>query len=276
MPKSIANCQAFMMDSNNQARCVACGLGLVPSFDRFSCVVNCPYACLNCTNITTCSLCSPGYSLLNGSCTINPCDSGCSLCTINKTCIQCDAYSTLTINNTCISSCAIANCARCLNGSSFCELCNEGFSVYSWNRKCIASPILHCVAAYDFSQQEFLCSSCAHGFVPTSDGLACVPMCSVADCLNCPNSTVCLACRSGFRFSANQTSCVLNTCLVSNCLLCSSNGTCTKCFSNFTLSNGSCVSLTCSLSNCQICKPNSMNCDVCASNYLLNIWSGKC
>lgn len=121
-----------------------------------------------------------------------------------------------------------------------------------------------------------MCSHCADGLVPTSDGLACVPKCSVSDCLSCPNSTVCLTCRSGFLLSANQTSCVVNSCLVSNCLLCSSDGTCAKCFSNFTLSSGSCASLTCSLSNCQTCKPNSRNCDACASNFVLNIWSGKC
>ena len=87
MPLSIANCVAFMIDSSNQARCIGCGLGLVPSFDRFTCVPNCPPACLNCTNSTICSLCSSGYSILNGSCTINTCNSGCSLCTPNKTCL---------------------------------------------------------------------------------------------------------------------------------------------------------------------------------------------
>lgn len=198
------------------------------------------------------------------------------LCTTNKTCLQCDAYTTLTTNATCLSSCSLLNCARCLNASSFCELCNLGFAAYSWNRKCIATPISHCLVAYDFSQQEFLCSRCSDGFVPTSDGFACVPMCSVLNCLTCPNSTICLACRPGFRLPSNQTSCVLNSCIVSNCLLCNSNGTCAICFSNFTHSNGSCTSLACNLTNCQTCKPNSLYCDVCATNFIPNIWSGKC
>lgn len=62
VPMNITNCQAFMIDPSDQVRCVACGLGLVPSVDRFSCVINCPIACLNCSNATTCSLCSLGYS----------------------------------------------------------------------------------------------------------------------------------------------------------------------------------------------------------------------
>lgn len=276
MPMNITNCQAFMVDPSNQVRCVVCGLELVLSADRFSCVINCPIACLNCSNSTTCSQCSAGYSIFNGSCIINTCNSACVLCTSNKTCLQCDTYSALATNGTCISSCVLANCARCLNASSFCELCNNGFSVYSWNRQCIATPIAHCLVSYDFSQQEFLCSRCADGFVPTSDGIVCLPICSVLNCLSCPNSTVCLTCRSGYRLSSSQTACLLNLCTVSNCLLCNSNGTCAKCISNANLSNGSCASLSCSLTNCKTCKPNSLYCDACGNNFVLNIWSGKC
>jgi len=133
-----------MIDSSNELKCIQCGSGLIPSGDQLSCVINCPLNCLNCSNSTNCQVCASGYAQSEGKCTKNSCNSSrCSLCTQNNTCLQCDQYSSLS-NGTCQTSCGLANCSLCKLNSTECEKCENGFSLNSWNKRCISSPINNC------------------------------------------------------------------------------------------------------------------------------------
>lgn len=231
-----------MIDSSNQVRCVLCDAGMVPSADRFSCVIDCPPACANCS-AGSCSFCALGYSLSsNNSCSANTCTTqGCILCSANQTCLKCNNYTTLSSDFLCVSSCTLAHCSTCRNNSSECEECDPGFAVYEWNKKCIKSLIKGCLNIYDFAQQEFMCLKCSAGYIPSANRLSCLPLnCTVPFCSSC-SSGLCQTCSEGYQLSANKSQCTPYSCPISHCLLCGSSQQCIRCSSNYALSNGYCI-----------------------------------
>jgi len=104
-----------------------------------SCGQNCA-TCKTSGNSTTCTLCSPGFTLLNGNCI--PCAVGCSIC-----------------SSTSISSCAVcapsnyydqasASCLACSQNCSsctgnICTACLDGYSLTS-TYSCIATCNFPC------------------------------------------------------------------------------------------------------------------------------------
>jgi hypothetical protein len=262
-----------MLDPSNQLKCVQCSLGLVPSGDGFSCVLNCPSGCLNCTD-AICSLCKAGYSLILGNCTLDNCSSSnCLLCDSNQSCLQCDSYSTLT-NGVCRLTCSIPSCSLCKSNSNECEICASGFTVNSWSNRCIITPIANCLKVLDYSQQEYICMECSNNLIPTTDQLACFPNCTIANCNSC-NSSGCSSCRIGYQLTSSK-ACSLNYCPLSNCLFCDGVQKCLKCSSNHTLSGGQCIMAQCLLTNCKSCKIGSSLCDACSIGFALNVWLGSC
>jgi hypothetical protein len=92
--------------------CVKCLTNYVfTNANQITCYQNCDANCMNCTSLTMCGVCNPGYSLFNNGCIKNVCvnTTTCSLCTINNTCLQCtDPYSLYNIDSkTCTQYCAL-------------------------------------------------------------------------------------------------------------------------------------------------------------------------
>jgi hypothetical protein len=260
-----------MIDSSNQLRCVKCSGSLVPSGDRLSCVLNCPSDCQACSDSLTCTTCNSGFTIAMGNCTKNNCTRAhCALCAADQTCAVCDAYSTLS-NGSCVVSCSAAHCSLCLQGSSECEVCADGYSLNAWNNECIPSPISGCQKVVDFSQRSFFCAQCSSGLTPSADQLTCVSNCSVSNCLTCSGAT-CSGCRPGYQIQGQT--CSKISCAASNCLLCGSGQICVKCNSSYALSGGQCVAAQCDLPYCLACKIGSTLCDSCSAGFALNVWTG--
>ena len=61
---------------------------LIPTSDGFSCVIDCPLNCSNCSN-RICTNCLDGYYLSNGTCLAYACSSDCKLCNASGACLVC-------------------------------------------------------------------------------------------------------------------------------------------------------------------------------------------
>ena len=122
--------------------------------------------CSTCLTVSTCSACSPGFSLA-----------------IDQ--------------KTCISDCSsvFANCLLC--NSTDCHLCHSPYTL-SPPSTCLltCSTIANCIACYTPTQ----CALCDQGYQVSGDYLSCRAVCLVEGCQSCssPLALDCIACSSGY------------------------------------------------------------------------------
>lgn len=112
----------------------------------------------------------------------------------------------------------------------------------------------------------------------------CVPICSIANCLVCSDTTKCRICKDGFRLQSD-TACVLR-CIIPNCEICQNIDNCqtcatgysrvvdsfgkgvcrTPCTLGFFNNSGTCT--LCSLNGCEACSAATL-CISCKPTYYL-------
>lgn len=207
------------------------------------------------------------------------CSANCSLCSANGVCLKCvnPLHSYNSLEKKCVSACELANCASCMPYSEICLECIQGFAIYEWSGVCRPTLIANCAQFIDYRGEEYFCSLCLAGYVPTADQKECrLANCStITDCQVCNNGT-CSQCRVGYSPTSAGTLCTPNACNLSSCLYCTVNGTCLRCGSAFFLADGQCLSSFCQLPFCTSCKKNSLFCDTCMTGYTWNVWTTQC
>lgn len=223
--------------------------------------VGCTTYCSNCTvnNITHCTSCAPGLSLVNSKCI--SCPEKCRECS-GKKCTTCIFGYTPNSNGECILSCEIS-CATCAdNRPSRCLTCYTGAKLV--DKKCVQD--LSC-------NNDSSCTDCGQALGYYRVGSSCLPCPISANCLQCDMTSPqeCLICENGFYVNTNMTCSKCN----SQCIQCSSADICSACIIGFTLSanqtTGQCLAC---LFPCLTCIGIVDYCTSCATGFTKYGW--KC
>lgn len=247
-----------------------------------------------CSATVTCTLCNPGAIFMQPFvsspqvCTKLPCTiANCSYCFQSTICSVCNPGFNL-VNNSCVtysvnSSCTTANCVQC-NSNNQCTACLNGYLLYNGTCVCDFQNCLAC-------QGSNYCTLCPFPTIATiTSSSGCLPLitlgtyCNISNCLFCSSTGVCGQCFNGYSLQSSG-ACTQNVCnRVNNCTLCDyQQNICYACNPGYipsTFMSKSCVSVlanySCAVSGCTVCQSNNPNfCQTCSPfNSLTN--NGQC
>lgn len=184
----------------------------------------CFYACTQCPDTQTCSLCEEGYYQEGGAC--KECPVNCRSCN-QSGCLNCHAGHYL----------SGGWCRQCLEGAASCSLssslsCKAGYYYDSAALSCGK-----CIPNCRTCRTSQGCDACAAGYFYASSQAACSPC--MALCSSCSQQAVCDVCVGG-SFRATNGSCAAYTGCGGGCLECP-NGSCTLCSKGYYAKAGTCV-----------------------------------
>ena len=248
--------------------CVQCKSGYYLN-TKNACVI-CSKNCNEC-NQYGCTLCSSGYTSINGFCCTKyttkcneieslSCQTGYLLS--SGKCVDCPSSCTSCSNSQCIVTVACpSNCISCGKDGK-CSVCTIGYFVESDAcTKCL-SQCLSCISIKK-------CTACNFGYTLKSD------FCCPSQCKTCDEKK-CLTCEVGYIYDgtscnpcpATCSSCSDGKCISSKncgkkCLSCYSSTNCTVCETGFWLSAGSCIQCK---DKCKVCDSLG-KCTSCETNY---------
>ena len=251
------NCGPLCEVCSSTSVCTQCAPNAILSGGSCSiCQGNC--ATCSSSNLTSCSTCKRGFSLVNNTC-VRQCQRGCLLCdaTNSSICLTCLQGNALRQNGQCVK--CLGSCSGSCDprNISMCISCVDGFQLL--NNECVRCPP-GCATCLNGD-----CSTCVPGFtlVQNSTGsFVCQENCR-PPCASC-NKDTCLQCENGFTLSGNQ--CTPDFSCNPNCAFCPQgteklvNGSCVPCPSNCS---------SCTSGVCHQCKPgnylNGSTCNPCNS-----------
>lgn len=306
---SIPNCQSC--DSQDVSRCASCAAGFEPSEDKLTCLSICASKgnenyiehCVSCktscdwwgecslASPVQCGECEPGYSAFSrdGSSAV--------------ACNECVDPSLGDASNQHCSSCTYSSyyselsCDSCLPGwrdrDSFCSVSTDCLDMSG------ASGSLGVPNCEACGEDPGRCARCKQGFLPTTEGVACVAQCTnvssefyIEGCSTCHSSNpkICSRCAAGY--TMNPTTSLCDPCIDyslplegQNCASCTYQQdklVCTSCRSGYYTTDLFCSdSDTCLVGpsrviGCAACRADDeKKCDRCQSNYVLQS-DGSC
>ena len=233
---NITYCFKCELNSNNDAICTSCYLGMQPTTDGTACTAAvCPLdncnLCLPLDSFTACFVCEQGYFL--------------------NSYFQCVPYSPPP--NT--VQCDVYNCFYCYAANK-CGSCAPGWNATNGmcqtNLFCTDDNCQTCT-------NSTYCVACADSYTLTSSG-TCTPACNITYCSSCKTTTTCAVCNNTFQLSTDNTSCVCADTFEPV------DGVC-ACPTGSTIYNDTCF--PCNVTNCQNCSAIN-TCEICTSNLVLN------
>lgn len=193
----------------------------------------CPSQCASCSDQSTCTACSPQYTLAT---TCLACPDFCLTCN-SSVCLGCmNPY--VLVNGTC-SLCVISQAASC-SSTVAATACLSGYYLSdSYCKTCLLN-CLACSSAYD-------CSSCSPSYYLNSSIVTCMPC--PGNCALCDqySPALCSRCNTNYLLQADRT-CLKLACQVDNCEYCSAEAVCAKCRQFYYWDGSSCqggASVTC-------------------------------
>jgi len=290
--------------------CSDCNEGYYLREDRRVCT-RCHAKCTNCQNTVGCVECEERYTPKNLACTAcgsycqacgdggatctecdedhyhtnnkgahcTTCKVGCSTCSHDEGCTECDEESTtrkgigLFLDDTALDRnnaqvCRICNsyisyCNRCRQKRNpagtanvlECTNCFEGYYIRESDQRCVACPA-NCAVCTQAG-----CLECKLRYYKSATGTC--PACS-ANCERCSGTRQCDKCRGGYFLHANGVTCSV---CPHYCIRCTHSEGCTECKERYYLrANG----LTCGAcaANCEQCGRDGQ-CTMCKPNYQL-------
>lgn len=171
--------------------------------------------------------CYSEYYLAGGDCILNCNDFGCATCETTTTCSLCYAGYELSNAKKCVRSCNEGS-AKVTGGT--CKKCGTYIS------KCES-----CYPNYDDGYKTVLCNYCSSGYF-LNYGVCTQCSSTLANCLQCTSSLVCIRCAKDFRVNGDICE-SKDKCKAKNCKTCVSDNPdkCSVCNTGFTTnSNGLC------------------------------------
>lgn len=148
--------------------------------------------CANCSSLTVCTDCDPGFFLLGGRCI--RCPTNCLTCDSATVCTLCAPGFNL-VNGKCVKACP-ACCLTCTydaQGNPVCTSCLNSF-VFT-NGKCSACSV---GIPYCANCRNCVCTRCQTGFFLQSPTQCTACNVALPGCLICNGPDVCLQCESGY------------------------------------------------------------------------------
>jgi len=169
--------------------------------------------CVNCTTLTTCGECAPGYYLNNAK-LCSKCPAKCLTCTSATQCTACKNGYVLNNQGQCVSPCP-ACCPDCtfdVSGNPVCKTCIGSFVFQNGVCKTCSAAIPNCQNC-----RNCVCERCAMGYF-LQNGLTC-KSCAIAipNCEVCSSGTVCIKCKNPYVWNPTLHQCVLQTPVPTTC-----------------------------------------------------------
>jgi len=200
--------------------------------------------CGSCLNLTQCSGCLPGFSLVNSFCVKSCADRSISIGVgSNSSCKPCSTIS------------GLCNACSFLNNSFSCNICSP-VAYLLGNGTCAicSSSLPNCLQCSSSSN----CNICTYPYSLVNGSCISVS-CNIANCLLCSitNSSICQTCASGFTYNSST-------------LICSP----PQCSSGFIVSNGACVCAPFTMLSINICVSCPNSCVTCSNQGCLSCSSG--
>ena len=304
----ISNCLNY--SNNASSNCRRCSTGYVVSTSNNECFQNTNLPnCVFAVNSSTCSVCEDGYTIVNGTCTIENIPECRSYSGgIALTCTACNDTFKLS-GNSCVDG-GVTGCAQYIGDN--CTSCLNGY--FLQNGAClILSNELGCAGGSTNFLSQLTCNGCLNGYFQTSitllyQSVLCyyfpnqVNFCAQYNtdgslCINCienhylnnnqcfprqnlddncmtyfPNSDACSACDNGYQIDG--VGCSLIRFGNYNCFAFDANQICTQCTNHTYLDNtNNCIPVTTIVDNCHIYSADGF-CFKCNENFLAS--NGLC
>ena len=171
--------------------------------------------CLDCSSLTTCVSCAPGY-LMSSISQCYTCNTpGCLACSTTHPhpCTNCNNTADYFISGNLCALCSLSNCLDC-SSLTTCVTCASGY-LMSTASQCFSCTMAGCLSCSTTAPHPCLvCNTTMDYFL---NGTVC-QACTLTFCLDCDNLTACITCQSGYDMSA-VLQCFL--CNIPGCLNCS-------------------------------------------------------
>ena len=197
----LCSCPQGTIELNGECITQSCPPGTF--FNGETCVGCTLPNCANCSSLTTCVECNPGYYLSNGICL--PCPPSCLTCISGIVCTSCPPGFVIR-NGRCVRPCP-ACCPTCTydaNGNVRCLSCLTGFVFNGAQCLSCSVGIPGCIKC-----DNCACTQCAEGYYKYNSTQCRLCSITMPFCEKCVSANVCLRCTLPYILDPSTRRCVL-------------------------------------------------------------------